>query len=276
MNAMPIAIDYLNPVVPRALPWHELELVEATPESLAGYGVLVVDPQDFPVEIVTWPKPHGRPVDPGTGNEAGTVSGEFSFWWEGDLLFGANSAVDDRYLFGRLDQEAGIEWCNRYCDSEIGDTILELFVSGWAAFEGQKALEYTAQRPASAARDKAMFLVSDVWIRRDPESAHVYMQQIGPDQIPDWLQPAILPYADLLSRSRFEEALVWARAQTDPVRRRSSQINAIRRWREVDEPAAMAWMEASDLTEDEKKAASTYPPKYQKVAEQSIYILKES
>ena len=65
MDAVPAAIDYLNPAVPRALPWHELELVEATPESLAGYGMLVDDPQDFPVEIVTWPKPAGPPGGPG-------------------------------------------------------------------------------------------------------------------------------------------------------------------------------------------------------------------
>jgi len=100
MNAPDRPIDYLDPDVPDALPWYDLTLVEATPESLDGYGALVDDPDGFPIEIVTWPKPDGRPVDPGTGNEAGTVTGEFSFWWEGDMLFGANSAVDDRYLFG--------------------------------------------------------------------------------------------------------------------------------------------------------------------------------
>jgi len=100
MSATAERIDYLNPDVPAALPWHGLPLVEASARSLRGYGTLVDDPRDFPVEIVTWPKPDGRPVDPGTGNEAGTTSGEFSLWWEGDVLFGANSAVHDSYLFG--------------------------------------------------------------------------------------------------------------------------------------------------------------------------------
>src|SRR6478736_4032328 len=57
-------IDYLQPDVPRALPWHEVPLVRATPVSLAGYGELVDDPEDFPVEIVTWPALGWRPVDP--------------------------------------------------------------------------------------------------------------------------------------------------------------------------------------------------------------------
>lgn len=100
MSAASHAVDYLNPQVPPALPWHELTLVAATPEALEGYGRLVDDPRACEVEVVTWPKPEGRPVDPGTGNEGGTVSGEFSFWWQGDLLYGANTAVDDRYLFG--------------------------------------------------------------------------------------------------------------------------------------------------------------------------------
>ena len=100
MSATAERIDYLNPDVPATLPWHELALVEATPDALRGFGMLVDDPRDFPIEIVTWPKPDGRPVDPGTGNEAGTTCGEFSVWWQGDVLFGANTAVNDRYLFG--------------------------------------------------------------------------------------------------------------------------------------------------------------------------------
>lgn len=95
-----MSIDYLNPSVPPSLPWHEVPLVRATPISLAGYGVLVDDFEDFPVEIVTWPALGWRPVDPGTGNEGGTVSGHFDVWWEGEVLFARNEAVNDQYLIG--------------------------------------------------------------------------------------------------------------------------------------------------------------------------------
>ena len=64
-------IDYLSPDVPDELPWLDVPLVRATNENLQGYGQLVDDYHDFPVEIVTWPAPGWRPVDPGTGNEAG-------------------------------------------------------------------------------------------------------------------------------------------------------------------------------------------------------------
>lgn len=93
-------IDYLTPDVPSVLPWHETPLVRATEESLAGYGLLVDDYRDYPIEIVTWPQHGHRPIDPGTGNEGGTTAGTFEFWWDGDILYGENSAVGDRYLIG--------------------------------------------------------------------------------------------------------------------------------------------------------------------------------
>lgn len=93
-------IDYLRPDVPPALDWVDVPLVEATPASLRGYGQLVEDPADFPVEIVRWPAQGWRPVDPGTGDEAGTTKGTFACWWEGDVLFGSNGAVGGEYLLG--------------------------------------------------------------------------------------------------------------------------------------------------------------------------------
>ena len=93
-------INYLQPDVPGSLPWLNVPLVQATDQSLEGYGRLVDDYQDFPIEIVRWPASGWRPVDPGTGDEAGTTTGIFSSRWQGDLLMGSNSAVDDEYLLG--------------------------------------------------------------------------------------------------------------------------------------------------------------------------------
>jgi len=89
-------IDYLVPDVPQKLPLFEVPLLKASSETLENYGELVDDYHDYPVEIVTWPSQGRRPVDSGTGNEAGTVSGTFDFWWEGDYLYGKNHAVNDQ------------------------------------------------------------------------------------------------------------------------------------------------------------------------------------
>jgi hypothetical protein len=92
------AIDYLNPNLPAGLKWTTMPVVEATAESLAGYGNLVDDPEQQTIEIVRWPAQGWRPVDPDSGDEGGTTEGVFISQWQGDVLFGRNEAVDGHYI----------------------------------------------------------------------------------------------------------------------------------------------------------------------------------
>ncbi|PHQ68699.1 MAG: ureidoglycolate hydrolase [Sneathiella sp.] len=94
------APDYLNPSVPPGLPVLEMPVIVATEASLAGYGALVDNPKDYPIEIVTWPAAGSRGVDEGTGNQGGIAEGIFEFWWKGDVLWGRNNAVEDTYVMG--------------------------------------------------------------------------------------------------------------------------------------------------------------------------------
>lgn len=94
------AIDYLAPDVPPRLPWHDVPLVRADAATVAPFGRLVDDPDACEVEIVPWPAPGWRPVDPGTGDEGGTVEGVFRTEWRGDVLRARNDAVDGDYILG--------------------------------------------------------------------------------------------------------------------------------------------------------------------------------
>lgn len=94
------APDYLNPAIPAGLDRVRIPVVEATAESLRGYGRLVDTPDEVPVEIVRWPAKGWRAVDEGTGDEAGTVKGIFESEWKGDILYGRNAAVDGHYILG--------------------------------------------------------------------------------------------------------------------------------------------------------------------------------
>ena len=78
----------------------EVPLIEATEQSVKGYGCLVDDPDNFEIEIVTWPAQDWRPVDADTGNEGGFVEGIFHGEWKGDVLMGSNEAVDGHYVLG--------------------------------------------------------------------------------------------------------------------------------------------------------------------------------
>ena len=100
MTAASGEIDYLNPDVPPELPWHEVPLVVADEDSVAAYGRLVDDPDDCDIQIVQWPAPGWRPVDPGTGDEGGTVEGIFHSGWCGQVLRAQNDAVSGDYVLG--------------------------------------------------------------------------------------------------------------------------------------------------------------------------------
>eukprot|EP00941_MAST-03F_sp_MAST-3F-sp1_P002829 g2829.t1 len=86
----------------------DVPLVEATDESLKGYGKLVNSPDELTVEngnfeIVQWPQPGWRKLDPGTGDEAGTTEGNFRLRWDGDFFRGENLAIattNNSYLNG--------------------------------------------------------------------------------------------------------------------------------------------------------------------------------
>src|SRR2546423_218334 len=97
------AADYLDPQLPAGLRLVAVPLVEATPETLRLYGEIVRDPEAHRIEIVRWPQPGWRPLDPGTGDEGGTTEGIFACAWEGGVLRGRNEAVAGDYVLGYRD-----------------------------------------------------------------------------------------------------------------------------------------------------------------------------
>jgi ureidoglycolate lyase len=92
--------DYLNPGLPAGLKRFPIRIVEATPQSVKGYGWLVDDPATCQVEITRWPAKGWRPVDSDCGDEAGTTEGVFNSFWKGDILYGKNEAVGGHYIIG--------------------------------------------------------------------------------------------------------------------------------------------------------------------------------
>jgi len=95
---MPAVTDYLNPDLPAGLRRVIMPVIDATPAALDGYGRLVDDPANCEIEIVRWPAQGRRPVDPDTGDEAGTTEGTFVSEWKGDILYGRNDAVGGHYI----------------------------------------------------------------------------------------------------------------------------------------------------------------------------------
>ena len=87
----------------------EIPLIQATNENLKGYGYLVDDYDQTEIEITTWPKKGWRDIEKGTGNEGGITEGPFETWWQGDILYGRNNAVEHKSDYDRKEKEGGVE-----------------------------------------------------------------------------------------------------------------------------------------------------------------------
>jgi hypothetical protein len=88
----------LNPNLPVGLDRVSMPVVDATEETLRGYGYLVDDAAKCAIEIVRWPAAGTRPVDADTGDQGGTTEGVFISEWRGDILYGSNDAVGGHYI----------------------------------------------------------------------------------------------------------------------------------------------------------------------------------
>ena len=95
---MSASVDYLNPALPAGLATVVMPVLDATPETVRGYGHLVDDADACRIEIVRWPAQGTRPVDPDTGDQGGTTEGVFISEWLGDVLYGRNEAVGGHYI----------------------------------------------------------------------------------------------------------------------------------------------------------------------------------
>jgi len=94
------SVDLLHPGLPENLKRVQIPIVEASDETLKGFGHLVEDPEETEIEIVRWPSLGWRKVDQDTGDEGGTTEGIFSCEWKGDVLYGSNEAVSGNYTLG--------------------------------------------------------------------------------------------------------------------------------------------------------------------------------
>ena len=91
--------NFRDPNLPSGLRVIDVPAAKATDETLSEVGAcLIHEPDERTVanknfEIVRWPQPGWRPLDPQTGDEAGTTEGHFDVHWQADYFFGHTLAI---------------------------------------------------------------------------------------------------------------------------------------------------------------------------------------
>ncbi|MDC8829358.1 ureidoglycolate lyase [Alteromonas gilva] len=95
-----IAIDHMPSLKDEGISTHKVPVKSANSPSFSRFGRKVYDYDKESVIIETWPAQGWRPVEPGTGNEAGIAEGVFEFNRRGQLMTARNHAVDGHYITG--------------------------------------------------------------------------------------------------------------------------------------------------------------------------------
>jgi hypothetical protein len=81
---------------------HEAPLMVATDTTLKGYGCLVDDIQNFPIEIVRWPAHGRRAIERNSGNQGGVAEKLFEFCWKDKTLHVRHRMVGADESAGRV------------------------------------------------------------------------------------------------------------------------------------------------------------------------------
>eukprot|EP00943_MAST-04B_sp_MAST-4B-sp1_P004125 g4125.t1 len=85
--------NFRSPTLKANLKIVDIPIELADSVNILPFGALINNKDDCKVEIVPWPTNGWRKLDPGTGDEGGTVEGPFSVKWKGDYYIGNNLAV---------------------------------------------------------------------------------------------------------------------------------------------------------------------------------------
>jgi hypothetical protein len=161
------------------------------------------------------------------------------------------------------DLARALAWCETACEGEYGDNLRSRLVRVWVSQDPLAALEYLQGAPAGQETDDALVAAFDTWMLYDQDALASYMAawtRKGKDAIEPWIRPLAAPYALWISWEHPEKALMWASLIDDEDKRRSTLVTIARRWLREDEATANAWLEQSELTEEQREQARTFPP----------------
>jgi hypothetical protein len=162
----------------------------------------------------------------------------------------------------QLDLQKALEWCETECDSIDATHTRAKIARQWAKDDRLAAMEWASTGLAGTERDRAVRELFDDWLYADIEGLKAWLKQFQPETAPPWFRVLVGRVAVLRAFSDPHEAYRWAALIRDDEQRELTMITITRRYREVDDAGARAWLEQSPLSEEARQKALTYPKNY--------------
>lgn len=162
-----------------------------------------------------------------------------------------------------LDPELVVEWCDRVCDSKVGDKMPHMIATAWARESGEGAMDFIVAQPNKIPVRTGARAAYRQFLMADSERALAWMEQTTEEQRHGpVLQGPVSMYVN--KRSSQNEPLIaieWLDYLQNEEESDAGRIMIVRRWLRHDAVAAEAWMAESSMSEEAKVEArrSTAP-----------------
>jgi len=148
----------------------------------------------------------------------------------------------------KLDNEAGLRWCDTQCDGPYGSNMRSLIARRWVVRDGPSALAWLSSRSEGHERNLDVRVAFALWARTDREAALEWMVSQTTGEPEEWLWPIFAVYARLLAENAPTDAIKWATRIENDAERERVLIQVARVWRYLDEAAAERWLLQSSLS----------------------------
>jgi len=154
----------------------------------------------------------------------------------------------------KVDPEVAVEWCARVCDLEVGKSMSQAITRSWGPRGGSEMMTWLLSRPDIQETWVAARIGFREFLMRDEEAAAAWMESTTPEQRASAiLQGPIAMYANKLGWDDPLAAFGWTEHLTSGMERRNLRISLTVRWMRIDRAAAEAWLEQSDMNEEDRR-----------------------
>jgi hypothetical protein len=164
-----------------------------------------------------------------------------------------------------VDPEQAIRWCEEVCEGPYGDSVRTIIVRRWAVADPRAAMVWVQEATTIApqAQKQAGRAAFRIWVTEDRDGALEWATSVPEtDYQKPWMEPIIGMYTAVVSWKDPQQALRFAKWIKDDEERELAYITIARRWRDIDEEAAEAWLATSPLSEEARAQSRIYPAGY--------------
>ncbi|MCH7600793.1 MAG: hypothetical protein IH973_13645 [Myxococcales bacterium] len=150
------------------------------------------------------------------------------------------------------DRNAGMAWCAAHCDGPYGKDLRRL-IAARLLDDGASALVWISTAPPSHETNLAVRTTYSSWVKLERREAMDWMAAQGTGgKVADWLKPALPVYVRQLALDVPMEAIQWAEQIERDGDREYALVAVVKSWLNLDRDAAMAWLDASSLSDEAK------------------------